>query len=82
MKNIRTSGDIIIDAEHLHIRHIEPGIDLPFNCKKCGEEIEPIFNDAMVSIVIAGIMRNEMPTMPSQKNKVRIIIQNEGKMVW
>jgi len=59
--------DIIIDAPTLHIRHIHRDPDC----------------DVMTDIVLGGIMVTELPEelkQIPQNEKVRIIIQREGKI--
>lgn len=72
--------DVIIDTNNLHIRHIEPVIELPYHCPYCKKEVEPIFVDGMAQIILGGILSNELPSLPRQNEKVRIIIQREGKI--
>ncbi len=75
-------ADVIIDAAGLHIRHIEPAIECPEKCPHCGGEIEPEFVDCMAAVILGGISPKEMPDLPPQSHKVRIIIQDEGEQVY
>ena len=81
VRRVISMKDIIIDTKRLHIRHIEPVVELPYNCPKCKSEIEPNILYGMVSIVLGDILMKEIPEFPSQNEKVRIIIQREGEIV-